>query len=192
MKKSCTMMLAILGLAATARAESMTIATFDDPSVGADAPLFTFNGANRMLSGGWSIPGLTLETVSGTFNNVRFTMPPVFVDGANQADPGEITFRNASNQVIFRVNFDSAQLSVTGLGATEFLATNNVMFTGSILPAPVFAESFSFGFANQTALPNGGFTATASFTSSAEIIPEPATAMLIIVGGLGALYRRRI
>jgi len=52
--------------------------------------------------------------------------------------------------------------------------------------------SFSFSFVNQMPLngnPNDGYTATASFTSSA--VPEPATMCLLALGGLAVLIRRR-
>ena len=53
------------------------------------------------------------------------------------------------------MDFDSALLSIDAFGATEFNALNDVMFSGSILPSPVQAESFSFAFTNQVAVGGG-------------------------------------
>ena len=76
----------------------------------------------------------------------------------------------------------------------EFFA-NNVVITGSkIGSATLSNESFSFSFANQEALSGNwdegfGFTATASFTSSATV-PEPATMCLLGLGTLSLLRRK--
>ncbi len=185
--------LVILALMATsAAAETLTIATFADPAEDASTPLFTFDGVSNIIEGGWDVPGLTLETVSGTFENVTFRMDPLLVDGFGEVQAGDIVFRDSDNNEIFTVGFDSAQINVLGLGATEFLATNEVTFSGSILPLPVQMESFSFGFSNQTQLPGApGFTATASFTASGELVPEPATLALTLLGGCCVLRRKR-
>jgi hypothetical protein len=179
-------------MATPALAETLTIATFADPSQDASEPMFSFNGTTSTIDGGWEMPGLTLETIGGTFENATFEMDPLLVDGFGEVQAGDIVFRDSGDNVIFNVSFDSAQINVLGLGATEFLATNEVSFSGSILPMPVQMESFSFSFANQAALPAGpGFTATASFTASGELIPEPATLALTLIGGLGVMRKKR-
>lgn len=181
-----------LALAAAAQAEPMTIASFDDPAQDASTPLFEFDGITREITGGWDMPGLTLETITGTFEDVTFEMAPLFVDGFGEVEAGEIEFFDSGGSPIFTVGFDSAQLTIVGFGATEFLATNSVMFSGSILPDEVFAESFSFAFANQAEVPEtNGFTTTAAFTSSAEVVPEPASVALLLLGGFGAWRRKR-
>ncbi len=184
----------VLAVAFSARAESITVASFADPAGDETTPLFQFDATAHELSGGWSDPGLTLETATGTHENVTFTMSTLDVDAFGETSDGQVDFRDAGNALIYRITFDSAHLSVIGFGATEFLATNAVAFSGSILPAPVFNESFSFAFANQTPSgPAGGFTATAAFTSSAEVVPEPASVVLLLAGfgALGVSRRRR-
>jgi hypothetical protein len=177
-------------LAGAPAAQAATIAAFDDPAVSSSTPLFFFNGETNQLSGGWGMLGLTLQTIAGDFDDVSFMMTPVGVDGVGEVDAGTINFFDSGENPIFEISFDSAHLTPTLFGATEFLATNEVVFTGDILPAPVEAESFSFAFANQTDFGAGGFTVTAAFTSSATIIPEPATLALMAFCVLGAARSR--
>lgn len=172
----------------SARAESITIASFADPSVNGTTPVFVFNGTTNQLNGGWIFPGLTLETIGGTFNNATFSMSAAPGAGFGDVGAGSITFRDSGNNPLLNIGFDSAQMNFIGFGATEFLATNNVTFSGPILPFPIESESFSFAFANQQPF-GDGFTATAAFTSSA--VPEPASLALLAVGGCCLLRRRR-
>ncbi len=158
-----------------AAAQAETVAAFDDPSVDSSTPLFFFDGGTNILTGGWDAAGLTLQTIAGDFADASFVLEPVNVDGSGEVQAGKINFFDSSDNPIFEINFDSAQLTQTQFGATEFLATNEVIFTGNILPAPVEAESFSFAFANQQPFGDSGFSVTAAFTASATIIPEPAT-----------------
>lgn len=176
-------------VASTTRAETMTIATFQDPSPNGTLPLFSFNASGNQLGGGWIFPGLTLSTPSGDFQNVTFSMSAAPGSGPGEVGAGSVVFTSASTD-IFTITFDSGLLNLTGFGATEFLATNEVVFSGPIVPAGVGEESFSFAFANQTAVGgDGSFTATAAFTASA--IPEPATVGLIGLGGCMVLRRVR-
>lgn len=170
------------------RAESITIATFADPSTDGTTPVFVYNGTTNQLNGGWIFPGLTLETIGGTFSNATFSMTAAPGVGFGNVGAGSIVFSDSRSIPLLNISFDSAQLSFIGFGATEFLATNNVTFSGSILPFPVEAESFSFAFANQQPF-GDGFTATAAFTSSA--VPEPASIALLAAGGCCLLRRRR-
>jgi hypothetical protein len=180
-----------LAFACTVQAESITIATFADPAADGTTPLFEFDATTRELSGGWSGDGLTLQTTAGTFEDVTFSMPTLPVDAFGGVGGGTLDFVSSGNALLFSVTFDSAFVTVIGLGATEFLATNDVVFGGSILPGPTENESFGFAFANQILTgPGGSFSATASFTASGEVIPEPATALLLMVGALASLRRR--
>lgn len=186
--------LLVLATAMSVRAESITIASFSDPAQDETTPLFEFDATTHELSGGWDGGGLTLETVTGTFENVTFSMSPLLVDAFGETQPGQVDFRDSGDTLIYRITFDSAHLTVIGFGATEFLATNAVQFSGPILPAAVLNESFSFAFANQTPMgPGGGFTATAAFTSSADLVPEPASAVLLVftLAAAGSTRRRR-
>lgn len=190
MKPLAIMLGCALALPAYAGNDTVTIAHFADPATSASTPLFIFDGVNRTLTGGWTFNGLNLETISGNFQNVRFSMPLSNVNTFGTVSPGRLDFflpGGAANPLL-RIDFDSAQLTPTIFGATEFLATNEVTFSGTLLPLPVKQESFSFALANQVSLGLGGFTASAAFTSSA--VPEPSAALVLVAGALGLARRR--
>ncbi|ARU42142.1 hypothetical protein CCB80_13720 [Armatimonadetes bacterium Uphvl-Ar1] len=64
-------------------------------------------------------------------------------------------------------------------------------FSGSAVAGYVFDnEQFSFSFANPVSFGNDGVSYTASFTSSADVVPEPAT-MAVLGLGLAAFARRK-
>lgn len=178
-----------------ATAQAITIATFADPAADETTPLFLYDADAGEVEASWSGTGLTLETTDTDISNVTFVMEAVMETSPGVFGAGQIDFFDLANSIdpIFTINFDSAALSVNGFGATEFLATNGIVFSGPILPAPVDEESFAFAFTNQVAVaPPGSFSATASFTSSVGIIiPEPATLSLLAAGGLLLTRRRR-
>ncbi len=168
-----------------------TIATFDDPALDATTPLITYDAGSNTLSGAWNSIGLTLETVSGDYIDATFTLTALPGGLPGEVGAGEVQFFDSLANPIFNIAFDSGQLNAIGFGATEFLSLNDVTFTGSILIDPVQNESFAFSFANQTPVGNdGSFTATAAFTSSATVIPEPATLGLLALGAV-AFFRKR-
>lgn len=169
-------------------AQAITIATFADPAADGSTPLFTLSGMT--LTGGWSATGLNLLTPgipAPDFPDAHFTLTPLTVSPSGVTSGGSILFTDASSAPLFTIMFDSGQLSPIAFGATEFLSLNVVSFSGPIVPPGLNMESFAFSFANQTVTPLG-FTATASFTSSA--VPEPASIMLL-AGGVASLIRRR-
>lgn len=171
----------VMALAMTASADTVTIATFKDPAPSSLTPLFFFNAGTNQLSGGWGFVGLTLDTIGGVFEDVTFTLAALPGAGPGEVGAGTVEFRDSGDQVIFTMDFDSALLSIDTFGATEFNALNDVTFSGSILPTPVQAEGFAFAFANQAAVGgDGSYSATAAFTSSAEVIPEPVTLILLM------------
>lgn len=189
MKKAYTAIAALL-FAVSAQASTITVATFADPAIDATTPLFTYDTGSNTLSGGWALDGLTLETVSGDYDDATFTMLATPGVGTGLVGAGQVDFYDNMSNLILTIGFNSGQVTPIGFGATEFMATNAVNISGPILTDPLIDESFSFMFANQMALGgDGSYTATAAFTSSATAVPEPASLALVLVGGI-ALVRR--
>ena len=191
------------------KANSITIATFADPSKNSDDPLFTVDFTSMTLNGGWSDTknGLTLQIPYNghTFENAWFDMDEVTITSKTltswgpfgQTGQGKIQFyadTTSANPLVV-IDFDGGLVSPYGFGANEVLFTlANVTITGSEITDPLSQEQFSFGFANLAHLPssnnwNDGFTATAAFTSSA--VPEPATITLLCTGTLALLKRKK-
>ncbi len=187
---------AVTVFSAHAALASDTVATFADPSANSANPLFSFNGA--ALAGSWN--GLTLQQGAAlggaTFSNASFVMNPVFVTGGGPSvydlGAGSIQFYDASAVLQLNISFSAAKV-VSGLafGSADFWGYN-VVFSGPILNGYTTSnETFSFAFANPVGN-SGNYTATSSFTSSADlIIPAPGTAALLGLGGLVASRRRR-
>jgi hypothetical protein len=189
---------AALSTVSAARATSVTIATFDDPSLNANSPLFTRNGS--IFSGGWGGTGLLLRT-PGTpapdYSDATFALSPLTV--TTDFGPfaylsgGFVQFYDSSSNPVLRVDFSSASLSnVFSLGASDFLA-NNVTFSGAAVAGlTLSAEQFSFSFANAAITDPTHYTVTSAYTSSAEaVVPAPATGLIAGVLGLGVARRRR-
>jgi hypothetical protein len=194
----------ILAHAAWAHAGTMTIATFDDPTVDGSTPLFEINLTSNTITGGWddSQTGLDLDVVcsSHIFNDAFFTMTPLSYTGdisGGVTGSGIIQFRSdgegsgtAPIDPLIQIEFNSANISLNGFGAVELFEAGNVTITGREITGLLTNESFSFSFANHTLLPvDDGYTATAAFTSSA--VPEPATILLFGMGGLITVFARK-
>ena len=183
---------------------SITIATFSDPSNDSSNSLFTADFAALQLTGGWgdSKTGLTLQIpyTGHSYSNAWFDVSTILLTG--QIVPGMPYYNTGGGTVHFykdgttinpllTISFTGGFLSPYGFSANETMFTaTDVTITGSEITNVLSQEQFSFSFANTASLlTHPGFTATASFTSSA--VPEPATIGLLCAGGLTILRKKK-
>ncbi len=194
LKTTLVILLAAALLAATAPGD--TIATFSDPALDGTTPLFTLSGGT--LSGGWVNPGspdlpldLIMPNTGVTYPDASFSMTDLTVlDPFGTLSGGVLEFHDSSDELVLRIDFDSAYLSVPlGFGASH-LVGHGVTFSGPSIPGPLEQEAFAFGFANPVQTQHG-LSWTASFTSSA-VVPEPSSLALLLAPGIvRTLFRRR-
>jgi hypothetical protein len=195
--------LSVVGFTSIDAKATFTVATFADPSNDSNNPLFTVDFTERTLNGGWANgkTGLILEFYNGhTFTDAWFTMTEVGIVAHAPGDTGggEINFYADGSTAgpLLTINFDSGHIDYINFGANVIFDADGVEFSGSEIIPGLFSEEqyFSFGFVSKTFLPGSddwddGFTATATFDSSA--IPEPAMVVLLGLGVLSLLRRKR-
>lgn len=207
----------VVGFISANALASVTLATFADPSRNNSNSLFTVDFLHNSLTGGWSdaktglvleIPcsGYTIEN-SSAFHDAWFTMSVVDITSVHtmsgETGAGEIKFyaNGTATDPLVIVSFISGAVSRYGMGADEIFTANTVTITGSKISGVLSEEQFSFGFANLAKLSGhtlwtDGFTATAAFTSSADIspgpvAPEPATICMLGFGALSLIRRKK-
>ncbi len=174
---------------AAVSSQAFTVATFSDPSTGTPS---LFNVTNTAISGGWLGSGLTLQLVpnSTAYNNVTFTMGPVVRVGAFGLGAGSIVFNDSSSNPLLTINFTSGSIMTPFFFGASTANLDNVTFSSPQFSTAGYTnEQFAFSFANQKGR-NGDYSYTASFTSSAEAVPEPASMAVLGLGAV-ALIRRR-
>jgi hypothetical protein len=191
----------LLLVSSISQAVVVTIATFEDPSGSGVDPLFAIDSDSGKIDGGWddSKTGLDLNIVYAgpVYKDAWFTMSTLTYGGGYSGTTGAGVVKfyadgDASTATpILQIEFSSAYLNSGGLASQElFFAGTSIVISGVDITEQLTDEAFSFSFANQVLTPeNNGFTATAAFTSSATVVPEPVTIALLGLGGL--LLRRR-
>lgn len=211
MKSRVLLMIALVVVitsTAVAGLQSVTVASFADPSGDSFQSLFTSNYNDDIgqgtINGGWSGTGLTLlvPVANLVYTDVTFTMSELTFSGETVArgvttapttsNPYVISFFSGITEVM-TVTFDSLFIESrhSGLDAQDIYG-DNVTITG-IGIGKLTNEHFGFTFVNITS-GSETFDATASFTSSATIdtspTPEPATMAIFALGALMLRKRR--
>ena len=187
----------------TLPAYGITIATFADPALDTSPPLFTIMyGPGGSVTGGWSDAqtGLDLKVpiTGGYYEDAYFTLTPLSYEGGSAGGPtglGTLDFYpDDVTTPVVTITFNSAQLTTGGLYGDDLFHLNGVQITVAGYSQNLTDGQFSFAFANKVPIYvqdlQVGFTATAAFTSSA--VPEPATLILLGMGSIVLLGRRRI
>ena len=195
-----TALLAVILVSASVQAG--TIATFADPSKDPSMPLFTVDlntdTMTGQINGGWTSTGLTLKDILNgvDYTDVQMVVPnAIAITSLDTTGAGTVQFFNG-NDLLLQIDFQSATANFYVVGADNILNSNDVEFSGSIVAgvaANLTMESFSFALTNQTLdmtnLPDAIVTSTAAMTSSA--VPEPTTIVLLGLGSLTLIGRRR-
>lgn len=201
MNKLTAMIIAaiIFAISASAAQSTMTIATFADPAQDNTTPLFEVDFTTNIISAGWDNSGLDLIVLNSViYQDAVFTMADITITAVTdpllgyKTQAGTIKFLESDLvSEILTIEFDTGWVNFFGFSGADFVS-DDVTISGPALGSIVLdQEAFAFSFTNYVPLYRDsyrmGFTATASFTSSA-IIPEPATIALM---GMGLAFLRR-
>ena len=194
--KTITFLSTVAIVAVAGSAQAVTIATFDDPTSSTN-PGSMFTVTDTTVQASWLGTGLTLQVpggVGGPYTDVKMEMQAVTRTGLNTIGAGVVNFWTTDqNNPIFTMTFDGGSIAEPFFtGASDF-AANVVSFGGSAMAgAPTLVNNqFAFSFANPTGVGGQTRTYTASMTSSADPVPEPATMLLLSAGIAGFVARRK-
>jgi hypothetical protein len=207
----------IMAMLCVSTAYATTLLTFAVPDTGSYA--FTFTATNTPNPGGTLIGSnsdivvkILAGDLAGVYNDARFEIannlgnPLQVTDSGGYPDAldvegGILKIYDTSpptEHLLLQANFLSATLEEQHLvSGDNALQLNNVTFSGDA--AHGFTHPSSFSFTLDMNPPNAwgdniNWTATASFTSSATPVPEPATLLAAISGiaGIAVIIRKRI
>ena len=172
------------------------IAEFADPTPAGSSPFFSMDYTSQTRSGGWddSQTGLILEVVfnGNSYSDAFFVMDTVTFDTSGATSGGTIKFfadgSSTSGTPLIQIDFDSGHAGRAGFEAADSFYANGVTISGSEIEATLLTnevltnEAFIFHFDNRVDNANGFTVTRGRFESSADIVPEPATLLLLSLG----------